>query len=93
MKCMPPSGSLFPVATTTVNCTAPDAAGNQAECAFTVTVRPSALRIERAIILRWECGVLQCADRVGGPYVDVPGTTRPYCVSAEKPRRFYRVRN
>jgi hypothetical protein len=34
----PASGSLFPVGTTTVTCTATDAAGNAATCTFTVTV-------------------------------------------------------
>jgi len=34
----PPSGSLFPVATTTVTDTATDASGNTATCSFTVTV-------------------------------------------------------
>jgi len=36
--CSPPSGSTFPVGTTTVNCTATDASGNTAICSFTVTV-------------------------------------------------------
>jgi uncharacterized repeat protein (TIGR01451 family) len=36
--CTPPSGSTFPVGTTTVNCTATDATGNSASCSFTVTV-------------------------------------------------------
>jgi HYR domain-containing protein len=36
--CTPPSGSIFPVGTTTVNCTATDASGNTASCSFTVTV-------------------------------------------------------
>jgi subtilisin-like proprotein convertase family protein len=36
--CTPPSGSIFPVGTTTVNCTATDAHGNTASCSFTVTV-------------------------------------------------------
>jgi HYR domain/NHL repeat len=36
--CSPPSGSNFPVGTTTVTCTATDASGNTASCAFTVTV-------------------------------------------------------
>jgi subtilisin-like proprotein convertase family protein len=36
--CSPPSGSSFPVGTTTVTCTATDAAGNQGSCSFTVTV-------------------------------------------------------
>jgi uncharacterized repeat protein (TIGR01451 family) len=33
------SGSVFPVGTTTVTATATDAAGNEAECTFTITVR------------------------------------------------------
>jgi hypothetical protein len=36
--CNPPSGSVFPVGTTTVTCTATDAAGNSASCSFNVTV-------------------------------------------------------
>jgi uncharacterized delta-60 repeat protein len=36
--CSPPSGSSFAVGTTTVTCTARDAAGNTASCSFTVTV-------------------------------------------------------
>ncbi|MEW6207797.1 MAG: HYR domain-containing protein [Acidobacteriota bacterium] len=40
--CTPPSGSAFPVGTTTVNCTAMDAAGNMAAsgCAFDVEILP-----------------------------------------------------
>ncbi|MCI0330101.1 MAG: HYR domain-containing protein [candidate division Zixibacteria bacterium] len=38
VTCNPPSGSFFPIGTTTVTCTAADAAGNQANCSFTVTV-------------------------------------------------------
>lgn len=37
--CNPASGSTFPIATTTVTCTATDAAGNTATGSFTVTVR------------------------------------------------------
>jgi hypothetical protein len=36
--CSPPSGSTFPVGTTTVTCTATDACGNTSECTFDVTV-------------------------------------------------------
>jgi subtilisin-like proprotein convertase family protein len=36
--CNPPSGSCFPVGTTTVTCTATDASGNTATCSFTVEV-------------------------------------------------------
>jgi uncharacterized repeat protein (TIGR01451 family) len=38
VTCSPPSGSFFPVGTTTVTCTASDASGNSATCSFTVTV-------------------------------------------------------
>ncbi len=37
--CTPPSGSPFPLGITTVNCTATDANGNTASCAFRVRVR------------------------------------------------------
>jgi hypothetical protein len=36
--CTPPSGSVFPIGTTTVTCTATDSQGNSASCTFTVTV-------------------------------------------------------
>ncbi|HEX4961511.1 MAG TPA: HYR domain-containing protein [Thermoanaerobaculia bacterium] len=36
---VPPSGSLFPFGTTTVQATATDHGGNSAQCSFTVTVR------------------------------------------------------
>lgn len=35
--CNPPSGSCFPIGTTTVTCTATDASGNTATCSFTVS--------------------------------------------------------
>lgn len=35
--CVPASGSMFPVGTTTVTCTATDASGNTASCSFSVT--------------------------------------------------------
>jgi hypothetical protein len=37
----PPSGSVFPLGTTTVNCTATDTSGNTNACSFTVTVNLS----------------------------------------------------
>ncbi len=39
--CSPASGSTFPLGTTTVTCTAIDAANNQGTCTFTVTVLTS----------------------------------------------------
>jgi len=38
VSCSPASGTVFPPGTTTVTCTATDAAGNQSVCTFTVTV-------------------------------------------------------
>lgn len=38
LECTPASGSVFPVGTTTVTCTATDAEGNSSECSFDVTV-------------------------------------------------------
>jgi hypothetical protein len=38
VTCVPPSGSLFPVGTNTVQCTAWDSSGNSNSCSFTVTV-------------------------------------------------------
>ncbi|MDP9469306.1 MAG: HYR domain-containing protein [Chloroflexota bacterium] len=38
VSCLPPSGSTFGLGTTTVNCAAEDAAGNEATGSFTVTV-------------------------------------------------------
>src|SRR2546428_43600 len=40
VSCNPPSGSLFHIGTTTVNCTATDAAGNTGSGSFTITVMP-----------------------------------------------------
>ena len=40
VACYPPSGSTFPVGTTTVTCVATDAADNTATRTFTVTVQP-----------------------------------------------------
>ena len=37
--CSPPSGSVFPLGTTTVTCTATDAAGNSAAAVFTITLQ------------------------------------------------------
>jgi len=39
IECVPPSGSFFPVGTTTVTCTATDAKGNQSTCQFPVIVQ------------------------------------------------------
>lgn len=43
--CDPPSRSLFPVGTTTVNCTATDASGNVGSCSFDVTVEAATVTL------------------------------------------------
>ena len=46
VTCTPPSGSLFPIGTTTVTCSSTDASGNTAECTFKIVVqdtRPPAI--------------------------------------------------
>jgi hypothetical protein len=40
ISCVPPSGSVFPLGTNAVQCTAVDSQGNAATCSFTVTVFP-----------------------------------------------------
>jgi hypothetical protein len=95
VTCTPPSGSLFPLGDTTVNCVAVDACGNTATCSFHVLVSAGGeLSIEPAVIVRWTCGgTLQGAVDVNGPYTDIPGATSPYASPASDPRKFFRVRN
>src|ERR1019366_7220735 len=60
----PPSGSTFPVGTTTVLTTASDTCGNSTNCSFTVTVNPANIpvsftyitSIQGGIILTWQSG-------------------------------------
>ncbi|HKP12531.1 MAG TPA: HYR domain-containing protein [Blastocatellia bacterium] len=44
--CVPPSGSVFPVGTSSVTCTATDASGNTATCSFSVTIFNASLQDE-----------------------------------------------
>jgi len=61
VTCMPPSGSPFPVGTTTVNCTASEGQGSSVSCSFTVTVildtQPPTLVCPSNIVVR------TCGDR------------------------------
>jgi Tol biopolymer transport system component len=49
VECSPASGSVFPIGTTVVSCTATDDAGNSASGTFNVTVRGAAEQIVRLI--------------------------------------------
>jgi HYR domain-containing protein len=45
LTCSPASGSVFPIGTTIVSCTATDDAGNSASDTFKITVRSAAQQI------------------------------------------------
>jgi probable HAF family extracellular repeat protein len=51
ISCDPPSGSIFAIGTTTVNCTAVDASGNSTSGTFTITVRGASTQLEGLIDL------------------------------------------
>ncbi|GCE19719.1 GH25 family lysozyme [Dictyobacter kobayashii] len=51
IQCAPPSGSTFPIGTTTVNCTASDPAGNTTAGSFQVVVKGAAEQISDLITL------------------------------------------
>ncbi|MFG6494570.1 HYR domain-containing protein [Fictibacillus sp. UD] len=57
--CSPPPGSLFPFGTTTVTCTATDAAGNIATCSFTVTVVEQRFILSSKMVLDLRLKLLQ----------------------------------
>jgi len=46
------------------------------------------------INLTWQCpdAILQSADSVNGPYVDLPGAVSPYSISTQGAAKFYRYR-
>lgn len=53
--CNPPSGSSFPVGTTTVTCTATDACGNVGTCSFKVIVKAGTLNWKTVSIGKYDC--------------------------------------
>jgi hypothetical protein len=100
--CTPPSGSLFPIGTTTVHCTAVSSGGLTNSCSFTVTVSLAPPRIQaafsnRRLLLTWEEGaILESATEIIGPWTEVPSATSPYSVSTDglntPQRRFFRLK-
>jgi hypothetical protein len=60
VDCTPPSGSLFPVGLTMVDCTATDASGNMAFCSFAVIVLDDALACRKGNV-----------NAAAGPVTDV----------------------
>jgi lysophospholipase L1-like esterase len=51
VSCLPPSGSTFPIATTTVTCTATAANNQTGSCSFNVTVTPPVPKISKTSYL------------------------------------------
>ena len=49
--CVPPSGSIFPLGTTAVVCTATDDSGNEATASFTVTVEHTTVPVPTPVIV------------------------------------------
>ena len=97
VNCTPPSGSVFPIGTTTVTCAGTDACGQQTNCSFTVTVRRLTLTIQtgaNGLQVIWSTGTLQQADKPEGPYIDIdPQPTSPWTVTPSGAKRFFRVRS
>lgn len=81
VDCVPPSGSTFPLGTTTVVCTAVDTSGNRSSCQFRVVVnsgfRFRGIRIEgNDIRLFWQSPAdttnrLQMAPSLTNPFTDL----------------------
>ena len=72
--CNPPSGSSFPVGTTTVNCSATDASTNTGSCNFTVTVTTNqAFTITCPANITTNPGPAQCSVAVSYPPPVVTG--------------------
>ena len=95
--CNPPSGSTFPIGTTTVTCTVTDACSNSATCSFTVTVVRLVITIRpvgNEVELSWPIGTLQQSDDVDGPYIDVdPQPASPHTLTPSESRKFFRLRD
>jgi len=70
VACTPDSGSVFPLGTTLVNCTATDAAGNTSTCSFNVTVRDP------------EAPVITCPSAVTVNQTQANGALVTYAASA-----------
>jgi hypothetical protein len=72
VSCNPPSGSSFPIGTTSVTCTATDGCGNSTNCSFVITVRP------------YTCPalVLTCSTNITVTTTNAAGTTVFYTSTA-----------
>lgn len=96
LECKPPSGSVFPVGTTTVTCVLVNGA-EPITCSFSVTVTCTPkitvnLNRER-LTLSWAGdAVLQQSASILGPWEDVPAENRFETGTTADRQRFYRLR-
>lgn len=103
LTCAPPSGSRFPLGTTTVVCIAEDRCTNRSSCTFTVKVnRVEQPRSDLGIVLRnghlvvnWDentaTGALESARDPAGPWSEIVGASAPYSTRPVGPHRFFRI--
>lgn len=76
VACVPPSGTSFPMGTTTVTCTATDAAGNKASCSFKVKMFDVCLQdtTNAALVILWNSQTGEYAFCVNGQVYTGTGT-------------------
>lgn len=74
-SCTPASGSVFPVGTSTVHCTATDSAQATSSCSFTITVAPPPPELSRTRFLAF--GDSMTAGEVSQPTATVAGEQPP----------------
>jgi HYR domain/Right handed beta helix region len=75
-SCNPPSGSVFPVGTTMVTCTATDTSANNTACIFTVTVAPCTITCPNDVMAHTGTNAT-CGSTVSYPPPDVAGGCGP----------------
>lgn len=94
VQCVPPSGSLFKVGTTQVNCTATSSGGGTATCSFPVMVNCLTLTPSSpgTVTIAWTGGTLESAVSVTGPWLPVLNVRSPFNVRTSDRQRFFRVR-
>jgi len=101
VTCKPASGTMFPVGTTTVTCTATGDQGLVETCTFTVTVQCGnstgpAITFGRGtdgtLTLAWPSGwIVQQASSVAGPWIPVDSYSSPAAVSPSAKQAFFRL--
>jgi HYR domain len=82
VTCAPPSGSTFPIGTTSVTCTASDAAGNAASASFTVHVKGASEQVADLLALVDSYGLSKLGSSLQGKLA-----TAQELLAARKPRR------